>query len=910
MGHPAHISLTDRLRGIESEIAAGRAESALPRCLDIATLYPRALAVQRVLGEIYLALRKPREALAALDRALTGDPEDARACCARAIVHQMHGDQLAALSWYHRACDIRPEDATIRATYRELAANLGQPPYQPGRVGLARLYLRGDLLTHAIREWDSLIAENSDSTRLEAHVGLVETLWRAGRDQEAEAWARRTLTNTPSCLKPLLIAGVVAHDEGRDADAEPFLRRAADLDPDHRAARALFADRLGAGDTALGVLIWGEPPPEPPASGAPPTGGTSPATGSPATEDPVASAPWTQPSQGAAPAAGQRVTQPAERRINRPLVSGESVTPGARSRPDLTAPATPLPPPTPRSGDLPPNFHSMFKETEGMLWKPGDSDPDSLRDTVMRNAISATPPASPAPISQPMPAPTTPFSPDTLAPPPAIAESGFALGDTEMRRAIRWVQWLQAQGARSLGDEPQRAQPSSSLEALFNSPPGASQPAAPAPSAASAPPPVPPTLPIVALPSMPSWPSGALASGPLNPPSSADLRQMFAELDPGARSRVEAGEVEAVPVDATPVDAPMEALPVELSPFNVAPVETPAEEVAPAAGSPTEWLAPFAEALNRTDTNVGRDTRRATGAPATPTSQAPDATVEELERQGAADGFTRFTLEPGALAAFAGDTGQAEASATHGDDGDDWLGARAAEPLAPPEPLALPEPLAPPAQFAAPTPEPPVLPMPSIPPAPFTPLAGSAPDATVEELERRGAADGFMPFALEPGGLAAFAGGLGGGVSPASEEEPGDDWLGARAPELELPGTPTVEPPASTAVEAPAESPLAIQPDMPAEQDPHNYVARLEQARGHRDSGALDDAIVEYRTVVRNAPDLLPDVLSDVEGCLAERPEHPELHRLLGDARIRQGDYLGALESYNRAVALSQSLDA
>ena len=81
----------------------------------------------------------------------------------------------------------------------------------------------------------------------------------------------------------------------------------------------------------------------------------------------------------------------------------------------------------------------------------------------------------------------------------------------------------------------------------------------------------------------------------------------------------------------------------------------------------------------------------------------------------------------------------------------------------------------------------------------------------------------------------------------------------------------------------------------PAEPDAHDYAARLTQARNHRDSGALDEAIVEYRTVVRNAPELLPDVLTDVESCLTERPEHPELHRLLGDARIRQGDYLGAL---------------
>src|SRR5579863_2910808 len=141
MAPQARLMLGESLRRVEAEIAAGHPDLALTRCQELQTLFPRALSVQRVLGEIYLALRKPREALGALDRALGGDPEDARACCARAIVHQMHGDSLAALAWYRRACDIRPDDAVLRSTYAELAGHLGEPPYRPTPVGLARLYL-------------------------------------------------------------------------------------------------------------------------------------------------------------------------------------------------------------------------------------------------------------------------------------------------------------------------------------------------------------------------------------------------------------------------------------------------------------------------------------------------------------------------------------------------------------------------------------------------------------------------------------------------------------------------------------------------------------------------------------------------------------------------------------------------
>ena len=72
-------------------------------------------------------------------------------------------------------------------------------------------------------------------------------------------------------------------------------------------------------------------------------------------------------------------------------------------------------------------------------------------------------------------------------------------------------------------------------------------------------------------------------------------------------------------------------------------------------------------------------------------------------------------------------------------------------------------------------------------------------------------------------------------------------------------------------------------------------------------SGVFDEALNDYRVVLKNAPDLLNDVVSELQESLSAAPDHPEIHRLLGDARIRQGDYLSALESYNRAVALTQT---
>jgi tetratricopeptide (TPR) repeat protein len=84
-----------------------------------------------------------------------------------------------------------------------------------------------------------------------------------------------------------------------------------------------------------------------------------------------------------------------------------------------------------------------------------------------------------------------------------------------------------------------------------------------------------------------------------------------------------------------------------------------------------------------------------------------------------------------------------------------------------------------------------------------------------------------------------------------------------------------------------------------------DYAARLRLARARRREGRWQEALAEYRAVLKGSPELLDDVVSDLREAAAAANQ-PEAHRLLGDACIRQGDYLSALESYNRALAVSQ----
>jgi tetratricopeptide (TPR) repeat protein len=714
----AQTALSESLRAAEMEIAAGRAERALELSQQLQSRYPRALHVQRVLGEAFLALRKTREALGALDRVLVGNPEDARTYCARAIVQQMHGDSHAALNWYRRACDITPDDAVLRAAYNELATSLGQPPYTPTRVGLARLYLRGDLFDHAIREWEDILAEQPD--HLEAQVGLAESLWRAGYIAPAVDRCQRTLANAPSCVKPMLILAVIEHDAGRDDEAQRMLRSATELDPEARIGQALFADRLIAGDTGLRLLLFGEP------HAVRPTGAPAGVRSQPVSSRPVA-----------APQAALSATPP-----------GSSA--GVSTMPAPAAPA--------RSGMIPPDFHTIFAETKYMLWGSEDDEELAHQATMPQPAADRLPAGPPLPQSAAGPA-APGVNGETAgrmaaAVPPAMRQAGMTMEDTEARAAINWLSWLRAQGARA---------------------PEATGDVSGAPPVS---PPAPPRGPRLTQPVAPVD-AGAAPTGPLPPPSPEALRKMFAELggDTASQRFVEGQVVRSSP----------------------APPATSVPYATPALGSPI----------------VGDGAARGSAGDA-------EESVAQASQESAleADGAAR-------------------------------------QPI------------------------------------------------TLEELEGAYSSSGFRAMELHPGDLALLASQSGGETAAAGGDgeprlplEEHDETLAAVAADVAA-----AEEPASTTNEPEPAAPAEV---LPVEHEPQDYGERLERARSRRADGALPDALSDYRLILKNAPDLLPEVLSDLDELLAAHADQPEVHRLVGDARIRQGDYLSAIESYNHAVALSQ----
>jgi tetratricopeptide (TPR) repeat protein len=736
-------TLTERLRRVEAEIAAGHPEQALAYCQELQVAYPRALRVQRVLGEIYLALRRPREALAALDRTLAGDPEDVRACCARALVHQMHGDDTAALAWYRRACDLRPDDQSLRLTYRNLARRLREPSYRPSRAGLARLYLRGDLFAHAIREWEQLVNESPDM--LDAQVGLAETLWLAGHTRVAEERCLRILANAPSCVKAMLILMALSLADGDMDSARAHLQRTLQLDPDMAIAQVFFADALASGDPVLTPLLRAD-------------------GGAEGSDETMKLSRQTAGFAQSAPISGQR-------NLSRPLVTSAPATSGpvfGASQPT----SQPLPPP-PRPDvpvpSQPTQVTRAFKETAFMIWA---QDEDSQPRLPAQQAGATS-------------------DPDATAS-AALRDLDSAADDAEARRALNWYNWLQSQGAVALG--------------------AASVPGAPVTSASPAA--KGPTIPLSGL--------DAPMDAPVAPPGVANGHPAAASGGAGGAG----GPRFTMPIPPTQQADPLfPAAPSGTQPEPQPQGEDEEQATVPLPSSQV-LRTMFAELGGNTSSQPIVEAGSAASAPASGTPDMPEASYDEYVEADDAPAIRRdnFVVD---------DDDDDHYDNQYDDDGDDQP--REAQ--------------------------------------------------TLEDLERQFSASGFTHIETRHGLLAELDHG----------QQAGDVAT--------LPEPPDAEP----VRDEPSSSDVPVRVPVVSGPDPRDYPARLSRARQRRDGGQLDEALSEYRVIIKNAPALLPDVLDDLYASLAELPDHPNLHSVLGDALVCQGEYEKALESYNKAMELAQA---
>ncbi|HJT56455.1 MAG TPA: tetratricopeptide repeat protein [Ktedonobacteraceae bacterium] len=214
-------------------------DDAMSRCQRLLTTFPDALEVQRLLGEVHMAQGHLEEAQQIFDWILTNDPENVIVYCDRALMSERMSDIETALDCYQQAYELSRANPQIRQEFNQLSARSGQPGFMFSRAGLARLYMRGDLLIQAIQEWEAVLAGTPG--RLDARTGLLEAYWREGVYDQVEQQANKILDEIPGCVKALLLLAHVTapHNIQR---AKTLLQQAEVLDPELNMATGLFSE--------------------------------------------------------------------------------------------------------------------------------------------------------------------------------------------------------------------------------------------------------------------------------------------------------------------------------------------------------------------------------------------------------------------------------------------------------------------------------------------------------------------------------------------------------------------------------------------------------------------------------------------------------------------------------------------
>src|SRR6266566_3237240 len=235
----AQTTLRDYLQTTEDAINTGEIGNALTNCQHILTHFPELVEAQRLLGEVYLAQGYLDEAQHTFDWVLTNDPENVIVYCSRALVSEHKAEYDTALDCYQQAYELSRGNSQIRQEFNQLSAKVGQQGFIFSRAGLARLYMRGDLLSQAIQEWETVLTMTPD--RLDARTGLLEAYWHEGSYDRVEQLATEILNDVPGCLKALLLLAHVTFAQNA-LQSQELIQQAADLDPDLVMAQELFSD--------------------------------------------------------------------------------------------------------------------------------------------------------------------------------------------------------------------------------------------------------------------------------------------------------------------------------------------------------------------------------------------------------------------------------------------------------------------------------------------------------------------------------------------------------------------------------------------------------------------------------------------------------------------------------------------
>ena len=255
---------------------AGRFAEAEKLYNAVLNLAPQHGDALRMLGVLYLQMKKPGDALPTLQAALKVSPDNPEILTNLGSLLLWQGKVAEAIPLYTRALGLRPKDVGILMQLGRMMRERGgfddalgfynralqiDPKQVDAYLGAASCWWSTGKLDAAIHCYEIALTHKPGSAFILAN--LASALWGAGRRDEGKARAEEALKVEPNYTGALVNRGIMAYEEVKFDEAMDYYERALASSPEDREARwrkslvLLARGDYGEGwklfDTALGT---------------------------------------------------------------------------------------------------------------------------------------------------------------------------------------------------------------------------------------------------------------------------------------------------------------------------------------------------------------------------------------------------------------------------------------------------------------------------------------------------------------------------------------------------------------------------------------------------------------------------------------------------------------------------------
>lgn len=249
------IAISDALQQAELAIQGGDHRAAIQTCSQLVTRFPDYAAAYRVLGEAYLGQGRVSEAEQAFAQVLTRDPRQPLAYHGLGLIAERQDVLDNALAFCQVAWELAPNQPKLREPVIRIASRQygAEGQAQLTSAALAQIYASTSRYQRAANEFRGALADLPE--RVDLKLGLAETLWQLGRDDEAAGLCRDILEEHPAAVQALVILAEIEGRAGNAGDAEALRARIRAVDPDGGITAAMLARNERASRDGLTLSV-------------------------------------------------------------------------------------------------------------------------------------------------------------------------------------------------------------------------------------------------------------------------------------------------------------------------------------------------------------------------------------------------------------------------------------------------------------------------------------------------------------------------------------------------------------------------------------------------------------------------------------------------------------------------------